>query len=422
MPAPFRPAALERRPAGRDLPASLLPPATAPAPPPAALPTPTAGPPPVPLPAAFYPGGGPTVDGYLYDNILALAGGIGGAAPQTFTISDHATGADDPSLRPPWLYLDHLTDQPPVPGIGGSLTFRGEDSAHTKVEVTKLCSEITQVTPGAIEATLAFCSMHQNHMCEVARTRGQLGMAATASAAGVYGFVGGQLWARGDFYACAPGEGKAGFGIIPDPAGALIQAQWPVDRPALDLRGSWNNNLTSALTVTNLDTGDTLAEIGGSAIYYGQGVSSIDFLRYYSAAGDPVYRMGFDGTMLLYSAGHVAFAFLPAAAQLECFAVDSGGTAQAVSVFQPALANTVPATWRGRYLFKAGSYQSDPQAGGGIEVIRIEVLTGPLPAIGFLGHAAAGVQTLPAAATDAATTQTLANSLRSALIAFGLGA
>jgi hypothetical protein len=42
-------------------------------------------------------------------------------------------------------------------------------------------------------------------------------------------------------------------------------------------------------------------------------------------------------------------------------------------------------------------------------------------AVGFNGAAAAGKQTLGAAATDAATTQTLANNLRNALITLGLG-
>ncbi len=55
------------------------------------------------------------------------------------------------------------------------------------------------------------------------------------------------------------------------------------------------------------------------------------------------------------------------------------------------------------------------------EVLRGEA-SGTAPMIGFLGAAAVVRQTLAAAAVDAATTQTLANSLRTALINLGLGA
>jgi hypothetical protein len=55
------------------------------------------------------------------------------------------------------------------------------------------------------------------------------------------------------------------------------------------------------------------------------------------------------------------------------------------------------------------------------ECIRIEA-SGSAPMVGFLGAAAVVQQTLAAAATDPATTQTLANSLRTALINLGLGA
>lgn len=54
------------------------------------------------------------------------------------------------------------------------------------------------------------------------------------------------------------------------------------------------------------------------------------------------------------------------------------------------------------------------------EVMRIGQ-SGSSPAIGFLGAAPVVCQTLGAAATDAATTQTLANNLRTALINLGLG-
>lgn len=54
------------------------------------------------------------------------------------------------------------------------------------------------------------------------------------------------------------------------------------------------------------------------------------------------------------------------------------------------------------------------------EGLRVEA-SGSAPMIGFLGAAAVVRQTLAAAATDAATTQTLANSLRTALITLGLG-
>ncbi len=55
------------------------------------------------------------------------------------------------------------------------------------------------------------------------------------------------------------------------------------------------------------------------------------------------------------------------------------------------------------------------------EAFRIEA-SGTAPMIGFLGANAVVRQTLAAAATDAATTQTLANSLRTAMINLGLGA
>jgi hypothetical protein len=55
------------------------------------------------------------------------------------------------------------------------------------------------------------------------------------------------------------------------------------------------------------------------------------------------------------------------------------------------------------------------------EVMRGEA-SGTAPLIGFLGAAAVVRQTLPAAAVDAATTQTLANSIRTALINLGLAA
>jgi hypothetical protein len=50
---------------------------------------------------------------------------------------------------------------------------------------------------------------------------------------------------------------------------------------------------------------------------------------------------------------------------------------------------------------------------------RIEA-NGSAPLIGFLGASAVARQTVGAAATDAATTQTLANNLRTALINLGL--
>jgi hypothetical protein len=55
------------------------------------------------------------------------------------------------------------------------------------------------------------------------------------------------------------------------------------------------------------------------------------------------------------------------------------------------------------------------------ECIRIEA-TGAAAMVGFLGAAAVVRQTLGAAATDAGTTQTLANNIRTALINLGLGA
>jgi hypothetical protein len=55
------------------------------------------------------------------------------------------------------------------------------------------------------------------------------------------------------------------------------------------------------------------------------------------------------------------------------------------------------------------------------EVIRGEA-SGTAPMVGFLGAAAVVRQTVDAAATDAATTQSLANSLRTALINLGLAA
>lgn len=54
------------------------------------------------------------------------------------------------------------------------------------------------------------------------------------------------------------------------------------------------------------------------------------------------------------------------------------------------------------------------------EALRLEA-SGSAALIGFLGATAVGVQTLGAAATDAGTTQTLANNLRTALINLGLG-
>jgi hypothetical protein len=53
------------------------------------------------------------------------------------------------------------------------------------------------------------------------------------------------------------------------------------------------------------------------------------------------------------------------------------------------------------------------------ECLRIEA-SGTVPLISFFGVASAARQTVPAAATDAATTQALVNALRTALITFGL--
>jgi hypothetical protein len=55
----------------------------------------------------------------------------------------------------------------------------------------------------------------------------------------------------------------------------------------------------------------------------------------------------------------------------------------------------------------------------GREVLRGEA-SGAAPLIGFLGAAAVARQAVPATATDAATTQALANSLRQALVNLGL--
>lgn len=94
---------------------------------------------------------------------------------------------------------------------------------------------------------------------------------------------------------------------------------------------------------------------------------------------------------------------------------DDSHTARVATAFESTLATAAAASWKGRYRLLVGD------SGGSREVLRGQG-TGSAAAIGFLGAAAVVRQTVSAAATDPATTQTLVNDIRTALINLGLAA
>lgn len=86
-----------------------------------------------------------------------------------------------------------------------------------------------------------------------------------------------------------------------------------------------------------------------------------------------------------------------------------------IATIRHSYVDSTDATRKGRLVLSAADASGSDKEG-----LRIES-SGTAPLIGFLGAVAVVRQTLSAAGTDAATTQTLANSLRTALINLGLG-
>lgn len=160
-------------------------------------------------PGYIYPAPGPTSFDFIYQQLqkaafpgtantwTAVQQFTGSTGPLTsHTLTDTGGGSDSPSLRPSLATLDHFTTATAVPGVGGSLTFRAQDSAAAIVNVARVCGEVTGITPGSVDGTLALVVMHQGQECEVARARAQLGKDATVDSTGVYGYLGGEFWCR----------------------------------------------------------------------------------------------------------------------------------------------------------------------------------------------------------------------------------
>src|SRR5207237_9071158 len=85
-------------------------------------------------------------------------------------------------------------------GVGMGQEYYVKDAAGTRVRIGKEIAEITTPTAGAVDSTLAWCVSKGGQEVEVARLRGGAGMTANQPAAGSVagGFVGAQLWCRGD--------------------------------------------------------------------------------------------------------------------------------------------------------------------------------------------------------------------------------
>lgn len=98
---------------------------------------------------------------------------------------------------------------------------------------------------------------------------------------------------------------------------------------------------------------------------------------------------------------------------LQMQLISSTPVAREVLNIEPSWATSTDASRKARVVF--GIYDTAVR-----EAMRLEA-SGSAAMIGFLGAAAVVRQTLGAAATDAATTQTLANNIRTALINLGLG-
>ncbi len=92
--------------------------------------------------------------------------------------------------------------------------------------------------------------------------------------------------------------------------------------------------------------------------------------------------------------------------------LSSNSTVRATAAIDAPFASPTDASWKGRLVLSA------VDSAGTREGLRIES-SGTAPMMGVLGAPAALRQTVNAAATDAASTQTLCNQLRAALITFG---
>lgn len=143
-------------------------------------------------------------------NTISAGAGI---EPLILNILDTGGGADSPALRPVILTLRHRTTLTTVPGVGSSIDWVVPDNATTDIAISRMIGEITGVTAGATEATVGWTVQHQGQSCEVARFRGQTGLAATVAVA-FDGYIGGQFWVRGDFLAAAGFSARVGFGAM----------------------------------------------------------------------------------------------------------------------------------------------------------------------------------------------------------------
>jgi hypothetical protein len=119
-------------------------------------------------------------------------------------------------------------------------------------------------------------------------------------------------------------------------------------------------------------------------------VSSLDASNNYIGE----FYVDFDGSILLWSG-------------------TASGSDQRAGRLRHGMLDNNDATFKGRLLLSCHDFNGEREG------LRIEA-DGSAARIGFLGAAAAVRQTLPAAANDPATTQTLANALRSLAITFGL--
>jgi hypothetical protein len=98
--------------------------------------------------------------------------------------------------------------------------------------------------------------------------------------------------------------------------------------------------------------------------------------------------------------------------------LDSSTTANRLAAEEQALwATATDASRKGRWL--VGAHDAGTSAGSPREAIRAES-DGANPLLGFFAASAVGQQSIGPAATDAASTQTLANNIRQALINLGL--
>jgi hypothetical protein len=211
-----------------------------------------------------------------------------------------------------------------------------------------------------------------------------------------------------------------GAGQTEDGTGALLAVKTGIYTPGW-IWATGGLRLTAANTIEVGDISTAVRFTGSGGLQFTTGGG---YLRYNSNVGFSVYQT--DGSTLgLIDVGYITVT-APAAATQPL--IVKGAVSQSAPLVQlqgrsslnareqadldTAWVDSTDATRKARVLLRAWDTAVR-------EVLRGEA-DGANPLIGFLGANAVGQQSLGAAATDAASTQMLANNIRAALIALGL--